>query len=184
MGEPGGGTEHTGGGLAGAVRLVARVVPVGEFAGFINQAIVLCAVAREYGVTGRRDQVRMLAEVLCKRQLPKDFDMPPPEPEPLPETPPPGWKPLEAISSSTPVVLTKTIWQLAGILRATFDEVAKRPHSGRLYRLLSSLPWFGGIATYFGERDALARSVRDGIGWLAEHADDGATPPKGTQSGG
>lgn len=146
-----------------------RVVPVSELAGFVNQAIVLCALAREYGVTDRREQVRLLAEVLCRRQLPEDVDAPSRDPEPLPEAPPVGWKPLEAITSSIPVVVVRTVWQLAGILRATFDEVAKRPHPTKVYRWLGVLPGLGGVATYFGEHSALARSAHDGTVWLTAH---------------
>jgi len=90
------------------------------------------------------------------------------EPDELPETPP-GWRPLDAVASSTPVVV-RTVWQLAGILRATFEEVAKQPHPGKLYRWLGMLPGIGGVATYFGERDALARSAHRGMVWLAGHA--------------
>ena len=156
----------------GAFGWLARVVPVSELAGFVNQAIVLCALAREWGVTDRREQVRMLAEVLCGRHLPVDFDAPSQHDlEPVPETPPPGWKPLEAITSSTPVVVVRTVWQLAGILRATFDEVAKRPHPTKVYRWLSSLPGLGAIATYFGEHGALVRSAHEGVIWLADRGD-------------
>ncbi|MDH6244609.1 hypothetical protein [Mycobacterium sp. OTB74] len=164
----------------GAFGWLARVLPVGDLAGFVNHAIVLCALAREYGITDQREQVRMLAEVLCQRHLPEDLPdnlaVPTAELEPLPETPPPGWKPLEAITSSMPVVITKTVWQLAGILQAMFEEVAKRPHPSKLYRLLSSLPGLGAIATYFGERDALVRAAQKGVAWLTEYQ---ATRPSG-----
>jgi|SRR5690625_2393831 len=151
----------------GAFGWLGRVVPVSELAGFINHAIVLCALTREYGVTDRREQVRLLAEVLCDRHLPSDVEVPVhPEPEPLPETPPAGWKPLEAITSSTPVVVTRTVWQLAGILRATFEEVAKRPHPKKLYQRLSVLPGIGAMATYFGERGALLLAAEEGVAWL------------------
>lgn len=163
----------------GAFGWLARVLPVGELAGFVNHAIVLCALAREYGVTDRREQVRLLAAVLCGRQLPENVDLPapPPEPPPLPATPPAGWKPLKSISSSTPVVITRTIWQLAGILRATFDEVSKRPHPKKFYQRLGALPGFGAIAAYFGERGALIRAAEQGVTWLEVH-DDGAKPAK------
>lgn len=154
----------------GAFGWLARVLPVSELAGFINDAIVLCAVAREYGVTDRREQVRLLAAVLCGRQLPADFDVPqPPEPDPLPETPPDGWKPLEAITSSLPVVVVKTVWQLAGILRATFDEIAKRPQPTKWWQRLSALPWVGAVSTYFGERGALIKAAEDGVAWLDQN---------------
>ena len=156
----------------GAFGFLARFVPVGELAGFVNQAIILCAVAREYGVTDRPTQVRLLAQVLCGRMLPADFDLDAePEPEPPPETPPTGWKPLAAITSSTPVVITRTVWQLVGILRAIFDEVSKRPQPGKGARRLAALPGLGWLATYFGERGALLRAARAGEAWLENHVD-------------
>jgi hypothetical protein len=153
----------------GAFGWLARVLPVSELAGFVNHAIVLCAVAREYGVTDRREQVRLLAEVLCGRQLPADVDVKTQEPEPLPETPPPGWKPLEAITSSMPVVVVRTVWQLAGILRATFDEIAKRPQPTKWWQRFSALPWVGAVSTYFGERGALIKAAQDGVTWLEQN---------------
>lgn len=154
----------------GAFGWLARVLPVSELAGFVNDAIVLCAVAREYGVTDRREQVRLLAAVLCGRQLPADFDVPqPPEPATLPDTPPAGWKPLEAVTSSLPVVAVKTVWQLAGILRATFDEIAKRPQPTKWWQRLSALPWVGAVSTYFGERGALIKAAEDGVAWLDQN---------------
>ena len=155
---------------------LARVVPVSELAGFVNHAIVLCALAREYGVTDRQEQVRLLAAVLCGRQLPDNLDVPTaPDPGPLPDEPPPGWKPLQAISSSTPVVFTRTVWQLAGILRATFDEVSKRPHPKKFYQRLGTLPGLGLLATYFGERGALIRAARQGVAWLQANTANGST---------
>ena len=144
-----------------------------ELAGFVNHAIVLCAVAREYGVTDQREQVRLLAAVLCRRQLPEEFlDTTAPAAanlEPLPETPPPGWKPLEAITSSMPVVVVKTVWQLAGVLRATFDEIAKRPQPTKWWQRMSALPWVGAVSTYFGERGALNKAAQDGVAWLDQN---------------
>lgn len=158
---------------------LARVLPMSDLAGFVNNAIVLCALAREYGVTDRRGQVRLLADVLCRRQLPEDFDVPAGQPGPPPGTPPPGWQPLAGITSSTPAEVVKTVWQLAGILRATFDEVARRPHPRKLYRWLSSLPGVGAIVTYFGERDALYRAAREGVAWLDEYtANREPAPPR------
>lgn len=156
----------------GAFGWLSRVVPVGELAGFVNHAIVLCALAREYGVTDRGEQVRLLAEVLCGRRIPEDFDVSAPrDPEPLPQTPPPGWKPLKSITSSTPVVITRTVWQLAGILRATFEEAGKRPHPKKIYQRLGTLPGLGLIASYFGERGALIRAARAGVAWLDARED-------------
>ena len=73
-------------------------------------------------------------------------------------------------------MITRTVWQLVGILRATFEEVGKRPHPTKLYRRLSSLPGLGAIAGYLGERDALNRSTRHGVEWLTEFTGDGDIP--------
>ena len=51
----------------GVLGIVGRLLPVQDLLGFVNQALVLCAVARELGVTEQRQQARMLAEVLCSR---------------------------------------------------------------------------------------------------------------------
>ncbi|GFG71835.1 hypothetical protein [Mycolicibacter senuensis] len=134
---------------------LARVVPVGELAGFVNHAIVLCALAREYGVTDRREQVRLLAAVLCDRRLPEDVHVPTPS-EPKPPRDSPG--------------VARSIWQLAGILRATFEEAAKRPHPNKLYQRLSLLPGIGAIAGYFGERGALSRAAEEGVAWLDQRS--------------
>ncbi|HSA39632.1 MAG TPA: hypothetical protein P5061_03225 [Mycobacterium sp.] len=168
----------------GAFGALARFVPVADLAGFVNQAVILCAVAREYGVTDQSQQVRLLAEVLCRRTLP-DGTLPdgaqpaePPRPEPLPQAPPTGWKPLSAITSSMPVQVTRTMWQLAGILRAIFEEAGKRPQPTRWYRWTAMLPGIGWIASYVGEHGALARAARAGQGWLTAHQ-AGAAPGAG-----
>ncbi|SII51517.1 Uncharacterised protein [Mycobacteroides abscessus subsp. abscessus] len=53
-------------GIFGA--LAARL-PVQDLLGFSNQAIVLVAIARELGINDHREQVRLLAKVLCNRTL-------------------------------------------------------------------------------------------------------------------
>lgn len=167
----------------GAFGWLNRLLPISDIAGFVNQAIVLCAVAREYGVTDHRDQVRLLAEVLCRRQLPPDFDCDDhPDPGPLPETAPKGFAPLDAIKSSMPVVVTRTLWQLAGILRAVFDETGKRHKPTKRYRYLSMIPGLGWGAVYLGERSALKRSARDGVAWLNAHTAETTHAPGPTHS--
>ena len=82
---------------------------------------------------------------------------PVPATEPVPDSPPLGFKPLAAIADSAPVVVTKAVWQLAGTLRAIFDEMDKRPHPRTAYRWLSVLPGLGAISNYLGERGNGAR---------------------------
>ena len=51
------------------IGVIGRQLPIQDLLGFVSQATVLCAVARELGVTDQRTQVRMLAAVLCDRDL-------------------------------------------------------------------------------------------------------------------
>ncbi|MDT5189330.1 MAG: hypothetical protein QOI28_1581, partial [Mycobacterium sp.] len=83
--------------------------------GFTNQAIVLCAVAREHGISDHRQQVRLLAAVLSGRDLVPDrsADALPSDSSALPRT---------------PAGVAQGLWRLAGLMRAIADELAKRPH--------------------------------------------------------
>lgn len=133
----------------GALGVIVDRLPVQDFLGFSNQAILLCAVAREEGVTDRGEQVRLLGAVLCDRQLTRS-------PAEAPETP--------------PQPLPKKLWQFAGTLRAVGGELAKRPHPQNVYRYLGMLPVVGAVADYFGEFTALQHSVEEGEAWIKEHS--------------
>ena len=132
-------------------------LPMRDLLGFANQTIVLCAIAREYGVVDDPTRVRLLTAVLCGRRLPQG---PEAVPDPAPWAAPSKWR---------PVAVGQTLWHIAGILRATGTEVAKRPRPRRFFRWLGLLPVVGAIATYFGELGALSRTVRAGRGYLDEY---------------
>ncbi len=53
----------------GVLGAVGRRLPIQDLLGFASQALVLCAVARELGVSDHRSQVDMLAAVLCDRTV-------------------------------------------------------------------------------------------------------------------
>lgn len=140
----------------GFLGILARQLPVQDLLGFVNQAIVLCAVARELGVTDRQTQVRLLAAVLCGRDLTAagtddTGDAPPDIPR-------------------TPAGIGKALWRLAGLLNAVGDEVAKRPHPRAPFAYLGMLPAVGAIAGYFGELGALSRAAKKARTWIAENA--------------
>ncbi|MUM17922.1 hypothetical protein FZI91_02065 [Mycobacterium sp. CBMA271] len=134
-------------GIFGA--LAARL-PVQDLLGFSNQAIVLCAVARELGIDNDQDQVRLLATVLCNRTLSDDVLAGADDQEP------------EASRNWSPFALARTMWHLAGILRAIGNELEKRPQPKPIFRYLGMLPAIGSIAGYIGEYGALRRAASAG----------------------
>lgn len=141
----------------GIFGVLARRLPVGDVLGFANQAIVLVAVAREYGITDPDEQVRMLASVLCNRELPRGVAVG--APEPAIDEPP-------ARLSRSPFALLSTLWSVTKILKAVTDELDKRPHSRTVYRWIGNLPVVGAVAGYFGERGALSRAAKLGRRWI------------------
>ncbi|MET0703924.1 MAG: hypothetical protein ABWY93_30125 [Mycobacterium sp.] len=140
-------------GLLGAI---GDRLPIQDLFGFTSQAIVLCAVAREHGITDHQHQVRLLAAVLCHRDL---------DPTNEPETEPPT-TPAEPMSLGK---LAARLWSLMGLLAAISDEVAKRPHPRRVFRYLGMLPAIGAVVDYLGELGALVRAAKAGQHWIAQH---------------
>lgn len=134
----------------GAFGVLAARLPIQDLFGFSNQAIVLCAVAREYGITDQDTQVQLLAATLCDR-----------------DGSDPSAPPEEDAESCTPVAVVKKLWGLAGVPRAAGAELAKRPHPQRIFRYLGMLPAVGAVAGYFGEYGALLRAAEAGEAWIA-----------------
>ena len=130
----------------GALGALASRLPIQDLLGFAGQTLILCAVAREYELTDRKDQVRMLASVLCGREIPDP---------PLPDTDEP-W----------PDNLVQKLWHLAGILNSVGDELGKRPHPRQIFRYIGMLPVVGAVAAYLGEYGALHRAAKAGENWI------------------
>jgi hypothetical protein len=63
----------------------------------------------------------------------------------------------------------KSLWHLAGIVRAIGDELVKRPRPRAVYRYLGMLPAVGVIPEYFGEYGALVRAAKAGRAWINRH---------------
>jgi hypothetical protein len=141
----------------GVFGVVADRLPVQDVLGFANQAVVLCAVARECGVDDYGQQVRLLAAVMCDRDLGADAYSDDPEPAPGA-----GSTPMDG----TPLAFLKPLWRVAGLLRAIGDELVKRPRPRRLFRYLGMLPAVGAVADYFGEYGALVRAAKSGRKWI------------------
>lgn len=143
----------------GVFGVLVNRLPLQDLLGFANQSMVLVAVARERGVTDRASHVRLLASVLCER----DIDLSEPKAVEKPET----------HRDRGPFALLHAMWDVATVLRDVSSELAKRPHSRGIFRVLSAIPVVGGVASYIGERGALSRAAKEGRQWVAKH--------KGTQ---
>jgi hypothetical protein len=143
----------------GVFGMVADRLPIQDALGFANQAIVLCAVAREYGVTDYGQQVRLLGAVMCGRDLAADAYADADDAEGAPET---SSSPIDG----TPLAFLKPLWRVAGLVRATGDELVKRPRPRRIFRYLGMLPAVGAVADYFGEYGALVRAAKAGRTWI------------------
>ena len=102
--------------------------------------------------------MQLLASVLCEREIdPSAPDTPEAEEEPQPER---SWGPF---------ALLRAMWDVASVLRDVSSELAKRPHSRTVFRMISAIPLVGGVASYFGERGALSRAAEQGRRWVADH---------------
>jgi hypothetical protein len=148
----------------GVLGAVGRRLPIQDLVGFASQAIVLCAVANELGVSDHRRQVHLLAAVLCHRDLSTV------------ESGDAADQPAEEIARS-PLGIAKALWKLVGLLDAVGDELAKRPHPRAPFRWLGMLPGIGAIVDYFGEYGALSRAAKAGRQWIDRNADTSTTSP-------
>lgn len=132
----------------GALGALASRLPIQDTLGFASQTLILCAVAREYGLTDRKDQVRMLASVLCGRTI---ADPPVPDAdEPWPDN------------------IVAKVWRLAGILNSIGDELGKRPSPRQIFRYIGMLPVIGAVAAYLGEYGALHRAAKAAESWITK----------------
>lgn len=136
--------------------VLARRLPLQDLLGFTNQAIVLCAVARELGVSDHHSQVRLLAAVLCHRELSTGAETDD------------GDGPSREIPH-TPMGVAKALWELMGLFGAVVAELGKRPRPRALFRYLGMLPAVGAVVAYVGEWGALSRAAKAGRRWIAGH---------------
>lgn len=141
----------------GVFGVVADRLPLQDALGFANQAIVLCAVAREYGIDDHGQQVRLLAAVMCGREVAADDYADDASAAEQPESSP---------MDGTPLAFLKPLWRVAGQLRAIGDELGKRSRPRWIFRYLGMLPAVGAVADYFGEYGALVRAAKAGRKWI------------------
>ncbi len=144
----------------GVFGLLVNRLPLQDLLGFANQSMVLVAVARERGVTEKSAHVRLLASVLTGREIDlAALDRVPEEPGPT--------------RDRGPFALLHAMWDVATVLRGVSSELAKRPHSRGIFRVLSAIPLIGGVASYIGERGALSRAAKKGRRWVEGYTTTG-----------
>ncbi|AZG45201.1 hypothetical protein [Gordonia insulae] len=133
----------------------SRRLPLTSVLGFANQAMVLVAIAREYGVTDRAHQVEMLASVLCDRTVGAGTG---------------GADPTnQSGDTDQRRSLIGAVWETAMTLRSLSDEFERRPQPILPLRMLAYIPIVGAPVLYVGERFALSRAAALGRAWIADH---------------
>ena len=157
-------------GLGGAL---ADRLPVQDALGSAAQGLLLCAIAREYGVTDVGTRVRLIAWVLFERDI---------DPA-LAE----GKKSDEAAEADEAAKLTEelsesekkhgkvtlkaaagTLWRLGRALLGIVEELEKRPRGNLIHRALGMLPVVGAAGDYLGERSGLRVVWKRAHTWLTE----------------
>lgn len=154
-------------GIGGAL---ARRLPVSDILGLGAQGLVLCAIAGEHGLTGRDEQVRLLASVLFGREVDPAVhgDAHGPEVE------------REAGELAGDVhhgdhaeergrlsALARAVWRMGRTLWALGEEMDHRPRGRKIWRVLANLPVVGALASYRSERSGLKRAARSAAQWVA-----------------
>lgn len=136
----------------GALGAIADRLPIQDALGFVNQAVILCALARELGVTDVDEQVQLIGAVLCQRDLTDDVTTD------------------DTDDSAEGRTAAETAWHLVGVARAIERELGKRPQPRAVFRFFGMLPGVGAVADYLGEYGAMVRATNAGRRWLAVNA--------------
>ncbi|UZJ23981.1 hypothetical protein RHODO2019_12405 [Rhodococcus antarcticus] len=155
--------------IPGLGGIVADRFPVQDTLGAASQAMVLCAVAREHGVTDEGDQVRMLAQVLSRRTVSREL---------VASTAERSEQTLDAEGvraepgrgRSSVVTAGRALWRYGRVLRSILGELDKRPQGGFVSGMVGKLPVVGIAGDYLSERSALKKAVRQGEEWMRTHA--------------
>jgi hypothetical protein len=154
-------------GLGGAL---ADRLPLQDTLALAGQGLLLCAIAREHGVTDQADQVRLLAAVLFQRDIDPALAAGVVDAEAEDRATAELTEELDESSAKHGKVTIKaagrTLWKFGKTLWGLGEELDKRPQ-GRIYhRALGMLPVIGMAGDYFGERSALKRAAKAARKWL------------------
>jgi hypothetical protein len=145
-------------GIGGAL---ARRLPVSDILGLAAQGLVVCAIAGEHGVTGRDEQVRLLGNVLCERDLtPGEHGDPHDEGVEREARTLTGELSDEHRRDGRLRALARAVWRMGRSLFALHDELERRPQGRWWWRTVANLPVVGAVGAYKSERSGLKRAAR------------------------
>lgn len=152
-------------GIGGAL---ARRLPVSDILGLSAQGLVLCAIAGEHGMTGRDQQVRMLASVLFRRDLDpaRHGDAHDAEVEREAGELTGELDGRAAGERGRLGALARAVWRMGHTLFALHGELDRRPRGRKFWRILANLPVVGAIASYRSERSGLRRAAKQAATWV------------------
>lgn len=164
--------------LAGAPRVfgaAADRLPLQAALGAATQGLVVCAVAREHGVTDPDAWVPLLGRVLLDRELPRgdtggaastddavsrqELGDPGAADEPNPEG---GHGPLRRGG--------RALWRLARVLLAVNGLFDERPRGALAFRALGKLPVVGIVGGVLDERGGVRRAAEETARLVTGHA--------------
>jgi hypothetical protein len=145
-------------------------LPITMALGAVAQGLVLVAVADEHGLHDEAEVVALLGSVLFRRDL---------SPQPTAELSSTANAEVDARAAEltgdlrpeadeAPIVqrVISAVWRMGRALLAVDDELDKRPHGGRLSRLMSLLPVVGVAGKYLGEWSGLKKAAKAGEQWI------------------
>jgi len=153
-------------GFGGAI---ADRLPLQDALGGAGQAILLCAMAREWGVTDPTEQVRMLAWVLCRRTVSRELVLATAsrsDAQLKADGISPELEKVHSKSRSSLVGAGRALWRYGRVMRSIVGELQMRPHGRWAHRMIGKLPVVGVAGDYLGERSALRRAVRQADEWV------------------
>jgi hypothetical protein len=139
----------------GVFGVIANRLPIQVIAGFVQQAVVLCAVARAYGVDDRHAQTDLLAHVLCDRKIDSRALLGGASADRKNPTTDPDDNLAEKLAHS--------VWNRLATSRAIVGELARRPSPRQPWRTLGAVPVIGAVAGFIGENSALRRAADSAV---------------------
>jgi hypothetical protein len=155
-------------GVGGAL---ARRLPVSDILGLGAQGLVVCAIAGEHGMTGRDEQVRLLASVLFGRDVDPsahgDAHGADVEREAGELAGSVGTEAEGDEDRGRLAALARAVWRMGRTLWGLQSELDRRPQGKRFWRAVANLPVVGAVGSYRSERSGLKRAARAAARWVA-----------------
>jgi hypothetical protein len=148
-------------GFGGAV---TSRLPITTALGAVAQGLVLCAVADEHGVHDEAEVVALLGAVLFHRDLSPTLraDLSEDTDAQVDARAAELTGDLKQEKAPTLQRIAGAVWRMGRALLAVEGELGKRPHGGRLSRVLSLLPVVGVAGKYIGEWSGLQKAATAG----------------------